>query len=61
MRTSSRFARRFANLPRVTQLAMGLSLGVVSSATADPMTRYEPAMTTLDPVLPGELKTGSFG
>src|SRR5579862_2669794 len=60
MRTSSRFSRRFANFHQVTQLAMGLSLGLVSSATADPVTRYASTVTQLDRVNPGDVPTGSI-
>ncbi len=60
MRTSSRFSRRFANFHRVTQLAMGLSLGLVSSATADSVTRYPSTVTQLDRVNPGDVQTGSI-
>ena len=62
MRTSSRFTREFANFHRVTQLAMGLSLGLITSASAEPLTQANTdlGVTVLDQVKPGDVPTGSI-
>ena len=61
MRTFSRFTRRFANFRGMTQAAMGLSLGVASSASANPAdsVRVEPTSVMLDAVGPGQIQTGA--
>src|SRR5690348_8046354 len=61
MRTNSRFARGFAHFHRLTPLAMGLSLGLATSAAADPaqIARPQAAEVVLDPQLEGGVPTGT--
>src|SRR5678816_4190367 len=62
MRTPGQIARRNADFHTMLRLAMGLSLGVISSAGASPVDGVKapgPAQMVLDPLVPGETQTGS--